>query len=653
MDIIQLDIENFLAVGQRVSLGLTNQGLVLIEGVNNYDSSAKSNGAGKSSIADALCWTIYGETAREESGDTIVNNIVGKNTHCRVILRDGETTYEISRYRKHKEHKNQVLIHVWNDATGSTKTELSKGTEKESQALITEIVGCTLEVFAASIYAGQEHMPDIPRMTDKTLKVLVEQAAGIERLEKAYELANKDVTNCNTELKTLETQHQAHNNNMVAAQARRGSAAANYDSFEAARPGKIESYKQTARAEAELAKQTLAEINTYDVPMLTGRLEEIKKDLALSEQRQQTAVQRQREAQTHLLTVVNKAESDLSTLLANIKSHQVTIANAEVEISKPCKTCGKPHDPSEIDQFKATHQDAINELLNQQAGLEEAVRSAKKRQVELAKVANEAQAAYQSAIPSALIEETQIIQGKLAKFKSLEAELTNKKARIASLIEQAKAAQTEANPHASALQMIDQQLKEIDEGIASVFAQRQAKERELSVLMGIARVFSPAGVRAHILDTVTPFLNDRTAEYLSVLTDGNTSAVWTTVTLTAKGELREKFNIEVTNDKGAKTFKGLSGGEKRKVRLATMLALQDLVASRASKPIRLWIGDEIDDAMDAAGIERLMSLLELKARERGTVMVISHNEMRDYIDDVLTVTRGTDGISTIEGALVI
>jgi DNA repair exonuclease SbcCD ATPase subunit len=114
-------------------------------------------------------------------------------------------------------------------------------------------------------------------------------------------------------------------------------------------------------------------------------------------------------------------------------------------------------------------------------------------------------------------------------------------------------------------------------------------------------VFSPTGVRAYLLDEVTPFLNEQTAKYLGTLSDGNLTATWTTLVKTAKGDLREKFSIEVTNVTGGETFKGISGGEKRKVRIACALALQDLVARRASKPIELFIGDEIDDALDSRG----------------------------------------------------
>ena len=48
-----IGIENFLAI-QEASVSLEERGLLLIQGVNEDDPSASSNGAGKSSIADAI-----------------------------------------------------------------------------------------------------------------------------------------------------------------------------------------------------------------------------------------------------------------------------------------------------------------------------------------------------------------------------------------------------------------------------------------------------------------------------------------------------------------------------------------------------------------------------------------------------------------------
>ena len=103
----------------------------------------------------------------------------------------------------------------------------------------------------------------------------------------------------------------------------------------------------------------------------------------------------------------------------------------------------------------------------------------------------------------------------------------------------------------------------------------------------------------------------------------------------------------VENGKGGKSFGLLSGGEKRKVQIASALALQDLVSRRATKPIDLFIGDEIDNALDPAGLERLMTILEEKARERGSVLVISHADLKDWIANVILVIKEGD-VSRIE-----
>jgi hypothetical protein len=52
--------------------------------------------------------------------------------------------------------------------------------------LLRWILGCSYEVFVAAVYSGQEMMPDLPRMGDRDLKRLIEEASGMERIERAY-----------------------------------------------------------------------------------------------------------------------------------------------------------------------------------------------------------------------------------------------------------------------------------------------------------------------------------------------------------------------------------------------------------------------------------------------------------------------------------
>ena len=213
----------------------------------------------------------------------------------------------------------------------------------------------------------------------------------------------------------------------------------------------------------------------------------------------------------------------------------------------------------------------------------------------------------------------------------------------------ARAKLTDLNPWTKAVEAKRKDIERCGAEIVAADAAAAALCAKSDLYANASKVFGPAGVRAHILDTVTPFLNEKTSEYLGALADGNINATWSTLAKTAKGELKEKFNIEVVNDKGAESFAGLSGGEKRKVRIASAMALQDMVASRAEKPINLFIADEVDHALDDAGLERLMGVLEKKAKDRGTVIVISHNSLSDWIDNVITVKKA-GGISTVSGA---
>ncbi|WP_326894506.1 hypothetical protein U8P73_35985 (plasmid) [Rhizobium beringeri] len=227
----------------------------------------------------------------------------------------------------------------------------------------------------------------------------------------------------------------------------------------------------------------------------------------------------------------------------------------------------------------------------------------------------------------------------LASYYDLVRQQTSIVNQAKNLRDQLIAVQAEANPHQKTIDTLTKQAETVEKALIEALAKVTEQEEEVALEAEVVKIYGPAGVRATILDDVTPFLNSQTAKYLTILSDGNIEATWTTLTPDAKGNLKEKFTIDVNNTLGGDNFKAISGGEKRKVRIATALALQDLVATRATKPIELWIGDEIDDALDKSGLERLMQILEEKARERGSVFVISHNELRDHIKQVMLIEK--------------
>jgi DNA repair exonuclease SbcCD ATPase subunit len=650
MKFLNLRICNFLTIGDSGDLSLSDKGLVLIQGFNADDTSAVSNGAGKSSIPDALCWALYGETARGESGDSVVNNKAKKNCMVRVTLQDGESIYEITRYRKHKDFKNSARVFMWNPASGypaSVGVDISRATEKDTQLQIDEIMGCRGDVFSAAIYAGQEKMPDLPRLTDKQLKMLIEQAAGVERLERAYTIAKDKEASVAREHAAEVSKLNGFNLRIEGAKATFHTQGEAFKAFENQRPTLQVHHRHEAGMVAASMKAAHTALLAIGEAPLKTELDGYQAQLS-QHSASVVACNAGRAAKNAADMAVNTAQHEQGAVVKVITGLKAQLGALADSVGKPCPECGKPMTQAEIEE-------SVNRL-NEKMGAEKAnliavIEKVRVKQEEAAVAASKI-AELEAAIPDVSVISARIaeINAALLKANQYRSQLLLLKKDYDKFNAAADEALKAPNPHQSGVEVAAKQIREIEADIAATGVKITALEAALGVATAVSQVFSPAGVRAHILDTVTPFLNERTAEYLNALSDGNMSAIWSTLSTTKAGELREKFNIEVDNGKGGSSFGLISGGEKRKVRLACMLALQDLVSARATKSIDLWIGDEIDDAMDSAGLERLMTILECKARERGTVLVISHNELRDWVDQTVTVTK-EGGVSRIEGFL--
>jgi DNA repair exonuclease SbcCD ATPase subunit len=640
MKLKDLEIENFLTIGE-AKLRLDDRGLLLIQGINNDDSSAKSNGAGKSSIVDAISWVNFGITARDVTGDDVVNETVGKNCRVKAVYVDGDDILCVVRFRKHKEGKNSLRLIL-------NGTDISKGTDKETQAEFVRLFGSSAEIFNNAVYAGQERMPDLPAMTDKQLKLLIEEAAGTEILSAAYKIANAKVAAAESEVATLNSAHMKAVADHANLENDAERTKTKIEEWEVERKSRYDAKVVMVKPLVIAARADKERLALLPDPATTNAsIAVLRASLASYDAMQKELERLRREASSRANAVTN-AEAEAR---AEVKRHTAatnSLAAAADTIGKPCGECGKPYAEHDLEAVIASRTTAVSAALA-------AVREANARLKDARTVSHAADKAavdYAETTPDVSATAAQIheLQEVLKQCSDLSNSIANN-TRLATVhANAAKAILEEANPWHAELARLTTLIANAATKVTKTHEAWASASAWLDVVKDAAKVFSPAGVRAHILDNVTPALNEWTKDYLGALGDGNLHATWTTLGKTAKGEIREKFQIEVTNDKGAKSFKGLSGGEKRKVRMACALAMQDLVASRATKPIDLFIADEVDQAMDEAGLERTMGIFERKARERGTVLVISHNSLADWIDQVITVEK-TGGVSKVTGAV--
>ncbi|HBS9450451.1 TPA: AAA family ATPase [Klebsiella pneumoniae] len=628
MKFLTLEVENFMALAN-AKVELDQRGLVLIQGVNAGDSSAASNGAGKSTLMNSLMWCIYGETSHGVKGDDVLSTGHEKNCRVKVTIEDEGKRYAIIRHRKHKEFKNRLIVR-------GEDGDMTKGKDSLTQEFVERLIGASKEVFMASIYASQEAMPDLPGMSDKNLKTIVEEAAGVDRLTKAYAIARERANAAAARMETTKTKMDACLSLVESAQNELESAKTSSEAWERDRSERLD----VARADLVGAEVTLTEVE-MELRSLPEQIRDTEN--AIGKEREKLASKEEHDAKlvkvrgaiTDIRASIRITENIQKEAMQRARALKVKAEEVNTKVGEPCPTCGKAYCVEDLSTVKESFvEQARSEISQAQAS----ATSVAKYQEHLEK-ALKIESALVASTPdvSAIISRIEQLTKELGTLRHREKEVVAVEALVARARSEVDRITKETNPFLAVIKRHEESLA-ANKSNYGVLKTELKNIQEQALLLDKARqVYSPAGVRSHILTSVTPFLNAQTAEYLNTLSDGNIVAEWSTMESTKKGEWRDKFNISVRKIGASKTFQTLSGGEKRKVRIACSLALQDLVASRASKNIELFIGDEIDDALDTAGLERLMGILEAKARERGTVMIISHKEMKSWFRETITV----------------
>ncbi|HBU8866952.1 TPA: AAA family ATPase [Klebsiella pneumoniae] len=628
MKFLTLEVENFMALAN-AKVELDQRGLVLIQGVNAGDSSAASNGAGKSTLMNSLMWCIYGETSHGVKGDDVLSTDHEKNCRVKVTIEDEGKRYAIIRHRKHKEFKNRLIVR-------GEDGDMTKGKDSLTQEFVERLIGASKEVFMASIYASQEAMPDLPGMSDKNLKTIVEEAAGVDRLTKAYAIARERANAAAARMETTKTKMDACLSLVESAQNELESAKTSSEAWERDRSERLD----VARADLVGAEVTLTEVE-MELRSLPEQISDTEN--AIGKEREKLASKEEHDAKlvkvrgaiTDIRASIRITENIQKEAMQRARAFKVKAEEVNTKVGEPCPTCGKAYCVEDLSTVKESFvEQARSEISQAQAS----ATSVAKYQEHLEK-ALKIESALVASTPdaSAIISRIERLTKELGTLRHREKEVVAVEALVARARSEVDRITKETNPFLAVIKRHEESLA-ANKSNYGVLKTELKNIQEQALLLDKARqVYSPAGVRSHILTSVTPFLNAQTAEYLNTLSDGNIVAEWSTMESTKKGEWRDKFNISVRKIGASKTFQTLSGGEKRKVRIACSLALQDLVASRASKNIELFIGDEIDDALDTAGLERLMGILEAKARERGTVMIISHKEMKSWFRETITV----------------
>lgn len=172
---------------------LKDQGNVLIIG---------RTGSGKSTLFKALAWCAYDRIPVSShsviQADEIINEVVGKNTMVKLTMRIDNDRYEITRYRKHQQWKNKVLIHKNGKRFGEKDSKVGV-----MNKIIEGIMGRDYDSFIKTEYLFQRDTERFPALRDTRQKKLIESLTELKILPFAEKIASAYASEQSTKLSIL------------------------------------------------------------------------------------------------------------------------------------------------------------------------------------------------------------------------------------------------------------------------------------------------------------------------------------------------------------------------------------------------------------------------------------------------------------------
>ncbi len=591
-----IKIKNFLSIGnEEVEIDFKH-GLNIITGINK-DKQDRRNGVGKSTVADAIHFAIFGETIRELSKDFIVNAINKKNTVVQLNFSVNENN-NIKKYkivRKLKPTKCYLLV---------DDVDLTESTIPNTNKKIKKIVSGSPEVFQNCVIMSLN--TTLPFMAQRKVekRKFIE---GILNLEIFSEMLNKARAEYNEVQKKYEHAHKDfdHSNNILTL---------------------LSDQKENIVASVVEQKKKIIErvkIIEREITDNKNKIKSIDKDL----------VERTREK----IIQINEKLEDISLKISNIKTnvtrHDTEIKFYEEQVKKigtnsdVCPTClhnitsnDREHIHNEKDKISkdiSNRREDIISLTNQESSLKEL----KRKNLDVKDKINDYIANVKNTANN----------NKLAKsyIKNLNNDLESNNNNLKALEE--KETSVEVQDLESKIKNKLLEVEELENNTNNI-------HRDLETLNVVKYILSEEGVKSFIVKKILDVLNNRLAYYLQKM-DANCMC-----------SFNEFFEENIINEKGEIcSYFNFSGAERKNIDLAILFTFMDMRRLQGDVAYNVVIFDELlDSSLDEKGVELVLSLLNERVDTyKENIYIISHRKesAKAATGEVITLQK-QNGITT-------
>jgi exonuclease SbcC len=686
---IKLEIQNFLPYINPDPLDFTGLHVACLTG---------ENGAGKSSLLDAMTWALWGR-ARAKTDEELIHQ--GANEmRVAFTFELNQQTYQVIRQKKGgKRGGSSLEIQVREN--GKWKSQ-SEATINATQKKIIALLKLDYDTFTNSAYLQQGRADEFTNRTAAQRKQVLSDILGLEQWEVYEDRAKRKINSIREEIITIDGEIGGYDRELnrkteyeeSLAQAQRKldeaqektkAAEAKWNEVEKARSSLESLRKQIADLDKRIA-QNEKELSEIDVELRAAQAKGDPASLAqqLDSLQQSLAKLDEADAEKNSVTANRQAAAEESarrkgendTLAPQTEPIKRRIETLESATEPICPTCGQPLTEDhrhtiikeltqEVEARRGKYRENTAKLkslsddltrfdgrLNQLnaelrerpnlqkrlADLQTKVAAATEAQTQIEKL-NERRARWLTGLDEDR-SKRKSLEDESQKFAALAVDADDMRSALDKLRLEARVATEElgaARQRLSALETLSKRR-------AEKTATRDKLAKEQGMFEELREAFGKRGVPAMIIEAAVPEIENKANELLQRMTAGRMNVRFETQRETQAGDVRETLDIKISDELGTRPYENYSGGEQFRVNFAIRIALSQLLARRAGAQLQTLIVDEGFGSQDAQGREKLVSAINSIADDFRLILVITHiDELKDAFPAQITVTKTGEG----------
>lgn len=667
-----ISLKNFLSVGNATqAMTLDEHGLTLVLG-NNSDANGgvTKNGAGKTTVLQALSYGLYGQPLTKIKVGNLINNINQKNMFVVVEFESDGILYRIERGKKPDIFR---FYRNGDEVKQDSIDNEAKGENRETQHDIDQLIGMSHQMFKHIVALNTYTEPFLKESSGKQREI-IEELLGVTQISNRAELLKQLISATKDTIKTEEANvkaTQAANARISAAIEAAEGDARKWSERQARSIRDIETQIDAMEAldfDAELQKfddldqwRKSERVLRSDQQLITKELEGLVRDrnrIDVDIARAKTdadgssaavALQRLERDLARARTSIAAAEGVVAGLRNDLVRFEEMLLNPG---EQECKTCGQElsgtdhltyvikrltEDRDKTATGLAAKENEVKEMLGEIASLE----------ADISTLVQETEAAKQSATAAlkSLDEQAvaldEILDEKRHALEQVELDIKALGSRPQSLFDSrdevyaAKHARealvgelererNAANPYTGQAEGLRTSLQEIDMGALNDAHDLLRHQDFLFKLLTSKDSF----IRRKIIEQNLSYLNNRLNHYLGKLG------------LPHDVVFQSDLSVEITLLGRDFDFAQLSRGEGNRVIMATSWAFRDVWESLNHRVNLMWIDELLDSGVDATGAEAGLQILKGFVRGGRNIFLISHrDELVGRIDRTLVVSK--------------